>query len=184
MASYNNYESNKTKRKAKGFLRTAGIVLTAALLAAGIMSAVSFAKDKLAKDRNEDNLITVDENYIKTHNTNRGVEVEVKEDGTIKLSGEATSDYVVTVATVNLKAGTYTISGLENPDVNKFYLYAAYGTGGSAIAGTSNATFTLTTDQTVTIRLSWVDGMEFGKIFDTKIQPVLVSGEVAGDFYK
>ena len=134
-------------------------------------------------ERNPNNLIKIDDSYIKTQDTNRGVEIKVADDGTIRLYGEASEDYAVKVATVSLEAGTYTLSGMDDVDVTKFYMYLV-ANGETVIAGTSDATFTLTGATTVDITLSWAKDYDFGTIFGTKVMPVLVKGETVGEFYQ
>ena len=169
--------------KGKKILKVVGIVLLMAmLLCVGVFAFRGGFNDILGKDRNEKNLIQLDSGYIKTQNTNRGVEIDVNDNGVIKLSGKATSDYSVNVASVKLPAGTYTISGLDEPDVNRLWMYVKY-SGGEAIAGTEDATFTLNAEETVTVILSWAEDYNFNIFTENKICPVIVEGNTPGDFY-
>ncbi len=144
------------------------------------------AKTIFKQERNSDNLIKVDDNYVETQNTYRGVNVRVAEDGTIKLFGKATSDYVLDVATVILEPGKYTLSGLDNPDLNMCYLELMYGEE-HVVANTDIAVVEVTETTECLVRIIWNEGMEFSKYdFMTffEVQPVLVKGETAGSFYK
>ena len=165
----------------KKILVIIGAILLVAALALGICSAFNL----FPRERNEANLIDISaENYIETHNTARGVKVKVDEDGIIKLSGKATSANSVTVATVALKAGTYTLSGVNDPNIDEFGMRVMYGDGNIAMAGTESATFTLAADETVTIILYWCEDYNFNFNANSTVKPVLVEGEVAGEFYK
>lgn len=179
-----NYNNNNKQRKSGGVWKMVGIIVASVLSTCILLSIGSFVKTAFEKEVNPNNLIKVDENYIKTQNTNRGVEIEVADDGTIELSGKATSDHVVTIATVSLEPGWYTLSGLESPDLNEFYLYGVYGVSGQAIAGMDSAVFEVTAPTDIVIKLSWTEDVSFNWFSDRKIQPVLVEGKVAGDFYK
>lgn len=178
------YRNNpKKKRKLLGVLKIVALSLVAAtLLGVGLFAFSGGFADAFGKDRNKNNLITMDTTYIKTHNTNRGVEIDVDENGVIKLSGKATSDYSVKVASVKLAAGTYTISGLNEPDLNEFYMYVQH-SGGQAISGTNGATFTLNAEETVTVYLEWADEYNFNLFNKSTVRPVIVEGKEAGSFY-
>ena len=189
MSSRNDYEANKKKRRGKRFWSVLGGFLALLLCCTAVMTGISYATKGFTKTswfdntRNPDNLIVLDDSYIKTMDTNRGVEIDVKEDGTIKLSGEASSDYTVVVATVNLEPGKYTFSGMDDPVIPDCYLYLTYGVAGQAIAGTENATFELDSAQNVVIKLTWKEGTKFNWLNVNKIQPVLVEGTKSGSFY-
>ncbi len=168
-----------------GWLKIVALVMVGFLLGGIFMNFTGTeTKNPFKKELNENNLIEVDSTYIKTQDTNRGVKIKVADDGTIKLSGKATSDLVVTVATVSLEPGWYTLSGLESPDINKFYLYGVYGVSGQAISGTDSAVFEITEPTDIVIKLSWTEDVSFNIFTDNKIQPVLVEGKTAGAFYK
>lgn len=169
--------------KGKKILKIVGIVLASVMLLGFGVSAFGGGNfDVFDREKNDKNLVKVDESYIKTHNTNRGVEIDVKDNGVIKLSGKATSDYSVKVASVKLAAGTYTISGLDEPDINEFWMYVQH-SGGQAISGTDGATFTLNAEETVTIMLAWAEDYNFNLFNENTVRPVIVSGDEAGSFY-
>lgn len=135
------------------------------------------------KDRNPDNLLKVNDTYVKTHNTNRGIDVKVDKNGVIKMSGKATSASSFTVQTVTLSAGTYTISGLANPNIDEFSMYAIYSESGDrAYADTESATFTISEETSVQVVISWAKDYKISLANQT-IKPVLVKGETAGEFY-
>lgn len=173
-------KSNKTKRTAK----TIALILVTALLGAGLATGIGVASNGFetmkptewfAEEANPDNLIKVDENYIATQDTNRGVKIKVNEDnGEIKLTGTATSAHQVTVQKVTLQPGKYQLSGMEKVNLDQCYL-------GVNVDGTvykagvvDNDTFTIAAETEVAIYISWVDEHNFG-LFGTKITPELVA---------
>lgn len=177
--------SEKFNQKGKRTFKKIGAwllgILCVALACAGVFALFG---GSFGRERNPDNLIEIgeDSGYIETHNTNRGVKVDVEDDGTIKLSGKATCDYSVKVATLVLDPGTYTISGLDSV-VDEFELYAQYGVDDLAISGTDNATFTLDQMQSVDIMISWSDEHNFHAFSGRTVRPVLVEGKTAGEFF-
>ncbi len=181
----NNYRNTpRRKRSARKVWKVLGMaVAVLALLAVVVGLFGNSFSNPFEKDINPNNLIKVDKNYIRSQNTNHGVEIDVSDNGTIKLSGEATSDYNVKLATVELAKGTYTLSGLDEPNMDECFMYLNYGSSGRAISGTESATFTIDETMTVTIVLTWMEGCKFNIFNYYKIQPVLVKGEAAGSFY-
>ena len=162
-------------------LKIAGIVMLCAIVSVGAVT----LSGGINKELNPDNLIDINgEGYIKSQNTARGVEIDVDEDGIIKLSGKATSSGTVTVATVELQPGTYTLSGVENPNIDEFGMRLQYGSGDVAFADTQSATFEITAVETVSIIIYWADDYSFNMFTNKKVMPVLVSGKTAGSFYK
>lgn len=177
--SKNRY-SSRGKRIGKLIALFLAGVLLCTVLSVGIVSLSNSDKNV-----NSDNLIDVTaDDYIRSQNTARGVEIDVKDDGVIKLSGKATSAHSVKVATVTLKPGTYTLSGVPDPEINKMGLRATYGDGIVCNAGTESATFTLTQEEMVTITLYWAEDYSFGWLNpNSTIKPVLVEGDKVGEFY-
>ena len=160
--------------KTKNFLTVGAFVLA---LITCLMAVINVFGIDFKKEVNPDNLIVVGDAYIKDLDTNRGVKIDVKDDGTIKLRGKATSDYNVTVTSLTLKAGTYKFSGLKNPDLNEFYMYVSYGAG-QAISGTDSATFTLDAETVVSVVLTWKNGYNFSNFFNVNtVRPELVKVE-------
>lgn len=173
-------KSNKTKRTAK----TIALILVTALLGAGLATGIGVASNGFenmkptewfADEVNSDNLIKVDDTYIVTQDTNRGVKIKVNEDnGEIKLTGTATSAHQVTVQKVTLDPGKYQISGMENVNVDECYLGVLVD-GVTYKAGVAdNDTFTIGSETEVSVYISWVDEHSFG-LFGTKILPELVA---------
>lgn len=181
-SSGGNFRKSKLKKIGAWLLGILVVILACGGVFALFGGNLSF--EAFEKTRNKHNLIEIgaDTNYIETMNTNRGVQVTVKEDGTIKLSGKATSSGNVKVTTLTLDSGTYTLSGLES-EIDEFQLYAQYGVGDLAIAGTDTATFTLSSRQTVDILISWSEDHVFNVFTGNTVRPVLVAGDKAGEFY-
>jgi hypothetical protein len=170
----------KNSGKLISVLKVIGLVILCATVSLGSVAISKNFKHEL----NPNNLIKVDENYIKSQNTARGVEIDVDEDGVITLSGKATSAQTVTVATVELQPGKYVISGVNKPNIDEFGMRIMYGDGNVAFADTDSAKFEITKAETVTILLYWADDYDFGTVIKTKVEPVLVAGETAGEIYK
>ncbi len=126
------------------------------------------------------NVIEIDDNYIVSHNTAKGVEVEVNKDsGQITLTGTASSSHELKVTELTLKAGTYRITGLDECDVNEFYMYVSDGLNKVAYSGVEkndanavNDTFTLEEETTVSVWIYWAKDHYFGLI-GTRITPVI-----------
>ena len=137
-------------------------------------------------ERNPDNLIKFDENYIRDTKTNYGLEVKVDDNGVIKLKGETTSNEELIIQTVTLPAGQYTISGIAKPNLAKMVLRATWGAGEEAFADLGSATFTLEeeTDVTVSIVIHGSEDENTIEWANRTIKPVIVKGDTAGDFYK
>ena len=182
--SYNNRQDFKRKRKTSYAIKIIAAILAVALLCG--VGVVLFSNGFLQK-RNDKNLIGPDsENYIKTQGTKYGVDVEVKEDGTIKLKGNPSGNIELVVDTVELEAGTYTLSAIKEPDLASVTLSAQWNVTNFCYAGFGDEvlddTFTLTEKTTVSVILSIQSEAEIAYANRT-IRPVLVSGDTAGDFY-
>ena len=134
--------SNVKRTKRKKFWKGLGIgvAIVAVLALIGGVAAVGISS---TLERNPDNLIKFDENYIRDTKTNYGLEVNVDDNGVIKLKGETTSNEELIVQTVTLPAGQYTISGIAKPNLAKMVLRATLGAGEEAFADLGSATFTL-----------------------------------------
>lgn len=178
-------KSSKGKRLGK----TIAMFLAGVLLCTGLVTAIgglTSGFDNMnpttwfEKDANPDNLIKVDDNYIVTQNTNRGVKIKVNEkNGEIKLKGEATSAHEVTVQTVSLLPGTYKLSGMKDVNLDECYL-------GVEVDGTrylanveGRDTFTVSVVTDVSVYISWVNEHNFG-LLGTKVLPELVAVTDAG----
>ena len=187
--NYNSNRSNGKKHVFKSLLRWIALALVSATLAAVMVFAFGGLKfeNPFNKDINPENLINVNTpGYIKSMQTGHGVEIEVDKYGVISLSGKATDNFSVTVATVTLDPGTYTISGIKDASsVDKFALRVNYSNGGVAFAGIDGKdSFTLVEAETVTVTLQWCEEYNF-YIFNpnSKVEPVLVKGDTAGNMY-
>ncbi len=163
------------------------LIIVATILCLGLVAGVGGALyEKVIAERNPDNLLKVDDTYIKSQKTNYGLEIDVDDNGVIKLEGNTSANEELVVQTVTLPAGTYTISGIEKPNIAKMTL-AAKVDGNSYYAGLSNDTFTLEAEKAVTIVINVQTGEGDEKTIDyvnRTIKPVLVKGEEIGDFYK
>ena len=174
----------KKYRKSKKFKwKTFGIVSICIILGAAILAATG-TEVKLQRDRNEDNLILLNEDYIESGTADKGVEWKVSEDGTIKLYGAAKSDDSIAVQTVTLEAGMYTYSdGRDKVNKDDFYSYVLVG-GTEYIGGSTNATFTLEEAATVSVFITWFEGADFGQVLGTTFRPCLVEGKNVGTFFE
>ena len=169
-------------KKFKKYFKIVALVLVGAILGGAVVSLTNVA-DNFKQERNEKNLIIVDESYVEDGTSDNGVNWKVSEDGTIKLYGEAGKAETIKVQTVTLEAGTYTYSvGQKNVNKSKFYSYVS-ANGEQYIAGTDSATFELTEAATVEIYICWYNDVDFGDVFGTTFRPILVAGENAGEFY-
>ncbi len=181
MSRRNGNQTNyKSKRRGQTALMIAGIVLIIALLAGiGVMAFSSM------RERNPANLIKVDDNYVEDKVLMYGLEVDVNEDGVIKLKGQTSADEQIIVQTVKLAAGTYTLSGIDKPNLNEVVLRATWGNGNVAYAGLDSATFTLDAEYEVTIDIL-VKGSEDKNTVNWQnktIKPVLVADDKPGEFW-
>ena len=186
MSKRNSYDSARKSRKINNFLKTVATVLVCITIlgvAGAFVSGGLDIENPFKKDVNEKNLIKVDDYEISSGNTGKGIEIDVKEDGAIKVKGEATSSGTLTVATFLLEPGTYTFSGVNDPNRDQFGLVADFSNGQTPVyAGINPCTFTLTSAAEVTVSLFW--GKDYKVSFANRmIYPTLVSGNTAGDFY-
>ena len=187
--------SKKYSKNSKGkrIGKTIAMFLAGVLLCTGLVTAIgglTSGFDNMnptswfEKDVNPDNLIKADaEDYISSQTLLSGVKIDVKENGAIKLTGEATQAGSVQVAAVELQPGKYTISGLKDASSTKFALIVKYGDGDVAFAGLESQTFEVTQAETVTVHIQWLEDYDFGSVIGTEVKPVLVSGTEAGSFY-
>ena len=167
------------KQKTKRTIKRIALILAVALVGGIMGSMVAGGTSLFNRDLNEDNLIKVENYLIQDEDDNgNGIEVTVKEDGTIKLNGTAKSDDEYTVTEILLQPGTYTMSGVKS-DKKGAGLKAVFGAN-EHYAGTSSDTFVLETATTVSIV---VYAVEDTFCLNKTIRPVLVAGDDAGDFY-
>lgn len=183
-------KSSKGKRRGK----VIAMFIAGVLLCTGFVTAIGGITNGFdnmnptswfEKQANPDNLIKVDaEDYISSQTLLSGVEIDVKDNGVIKVTGEASQAGSVQIASVQLEPGTYTISGLKDASSTKCALVVKYGNGDVAFAGLESQTFVIAQAETVTVHLNWTEGYDFGKVIGTEVKPVLVSGAEAGSFFK
>ena len=129
------------------------------------------------KDVNTDNLISKDSYLIRTQSYEQGLEVEVKDNGLIKVTGENkdAETMQIDICKVTLPAGTYTFSsGVNGTSASKYYLKA-----GDYYADFNNNTFTLTQETELTVSIFVLKGEEVNCTF----APVIVPGEEEGSFF-
>ena len=187
MSKRSKRNSNQNFKK-KRTLRSIAICAILCIVCTISISVVGFAsegfqnKDVMSwidKQVNEANLIKAD-NYIieDGQDDGKGIKARVNDDGVIKLSGNATSDNSFTVCELTLTPGQYTISGLKSCDE---YGLEVIGANLHAKSGTSNATFTIDTTQTVTVQIYVAEDTI---LFNKKVTPTLVLGADAGDFFE
>ena len=166
------------KAKTKRILKYVGLALVA-IIALGALIHVAGIGDKKTDSKN---LIDVEsDDYIISQDTGYAVKIDVDEDsGEITLKGTASSALDVKVTSLELAAGTYKISGLDECTKNGFNMHVKSGSNIIAYSGIedtkSNAvsdTFTLAEDTTVTVWISWPNEHRFGNIIGTKILPVI-----------
>ena len=129
------------------------------------------------KDVNTDNFISKENYLIKTMSYPNGLEVTVKDNGLIRVTGENkdSENAVIEICKVTLPAGTYTFtSGDSGTSASKYYLKA-----GDYYADFNNNTFTLAEETELTVSISVLKGEEVSATFS----PVIVEGEKEGSFF-
>ena len=135
------------------------------------------------KEVNPDNLIKVENYQIKSEKPNGGPEFEVKDDGTIKVSGKAANYREKVVASVTLEPGTYTIGGYKS-DMEKMSLAIVFN-GEIHYAGddsdVTGATFTVTETVVATVKLVIAKDTNF--LLSATVRPTLGNGSEEIDFY-
>lgn len=133
------------------------------------------------RERNEENLISGE---FKDYNEGNGVTAEADKYGVITVDGKYMGDgesVSITVDTVTLEGGTYTLSG-DSKGSNYTYRLCAKDSNGEeiAVSGLNNATFELGSTTTLQIVIEVFPDYELKNV---KISPVLVKGTEAGDFF-
>lgn len=180
---------NNDNFKGRRWGRTIAIILLSVLLSTTVMTGLAFASDSIGnidvstwfeKEINPSNLINVKaEGYTLEEKVEKGTGIKLTrdEDGVIKLLGKASEADSFTVGTFVLEAGTYTLSGVKS---NSDCGIKLVGANLEVKSGTTESTFTIeeTTSVTVSIYVA-----EDAFLFNKTIKPVLVLGDVEGDFY-
>lgn len=134
------------------------------------------------RDRNPDNLLS---GNFTDYNGGDGFTVTSRSDGTLVLNGEYLVDgsQTVTIQTLTLSAGTYTLSGAPKGGNYTYYLQVS-NTSGVLAKGdgfdSADGTFTLSSSGSVTVSLVVNSGVEYKNVV---IRPVLNEGKEAVDFY-
>lgn len=168
----------KKTRRMPRWLNNLLCIAAAVLLCTGL-----YALDN--REINPDNLIKVENYSIKTEKTTVGIDVDVKEDGRISLSGKATADYKAAVVTLQLNPGEYTLGGCKS-QIGKSGLVIEYN-GSEHYAGIDGdkegATFTITEDQGSVSATVYVFVDEDVRVLQT-IEPTLAKGDEEISFYK
>lgn len=179
MSKNNQSRKRRLPRWAQMLLIALAVCLCATLIGA---IAVDNAKWKV---RNDENLLTVDETYIKSQKLENGLSVNVDDDGVIKLRGTVDEDWTETVTEVTLVAGTYTLGGMTCDEDSKVALFADVG-GVKHYAGSDDkdhgATFTISVQTVVTIQVSVEKDTNL--LIAKTIRPTLADGDDEIEFYK
>lgn len=177
---------NFIKRNKKSIIVIGVSVLLAALVCSflgGISEGFINWEDASLRKRNEDNLLTGE---FTDFNDGNGVSATGRKDGSILLNGKNRSEAPITipVETVNLVAGTYTISGAKNGGNSTYHIAVKYTDGDgavqTAVSDFNNKTFTITSGQNVEVSIVIHSDV---KVDGVLIKPVLVSGKDIGEFY-
>ena len=175
-----NNKTNFKKKKQKSFaMKIVAAIFIIALLCGFITFAFS---NGFLRDRNEENLISL-EGYIVDQKDLYGIELDVKDDGVIKIKGDTKENVDFCINYLYLDPGTYTLSGIADPNLGSITLNARFNDE-VAYAGDKTGTFTLSERTLVYIYLSIVECEEGISWVNRTIRPCLVEGNEAGDFYK
>lgn len=167
------------KPKTKRTLKRIALILAIAVMGGVLGAAAVGGLSSMKKEVNPDNLIKVEDYAIKDKDDlGRGIDATVKEDGTIKLTGRATSDNEFLVTSIVLEPGKYTISGC-NSNKDASGLKAVFGSS-EYYAGTAEDTFEIESTTTVNI---YAYVKEDTVCINKTIRPVLVEGDTPGEFY-
>lgn len=163
------------------------VVLLVAIAACSFLGNISDGftnwEDATLVERNSSNLLT---GKFTDFNDGNGVRATARKDGSIILNGKnlTDADLVIPVETVNLAAGTYTLSGAPKGSNLSYHIVAKYTDGSgatqTAISDFSNKTFTIVGQQNVEISVVVTAETSVNNVL---IRPVLVAGSEAGDFY-
>lgn len=137
------------------------------------------------KDRNEDNLIVAKYTDGETKATGVGINFTAKKNGELLIDGKATADTSFELCTLELPAGTYTLSGAPAGSLQTYYIDASYTNGSNTVQWygdfSGKCTVTLTAKTTIKIVVRVMEGCS---VNNAKVTPTLVKGDKTGDFYK
>ena len=139
------------------------------------------------KELNENNLYSAELLTIERYNAGTGIVVDTEKDGVITLDGKlgGTAAVDIKVATVDLKAGTYTMT--TNAPVGRYsaYMYATADNGTTKLAfdfgGTkTDGVFEIAASDTYDIYIHVEPDIEFDHVH---YYPTIVNGDEAGEYY-
>ena len=181
-------------RKNKNWVIPVVIVLVTAIVV-GVLAASTNMISKISnssigglRDVNTKNLIAIEDYEDLDHKNENGIKIEVAEDGTIILNGEAEAATSITLKTFattdNIVADPdddgYTLCGISDGSLETYYLQAKQGEGVLARSCKYGAVLTSAATAEITITIEIVKGAEFDNV---KINPVVVPGSSAQSFY-
>lgn len=139
------------------------------------------------KELNADNLYTADALSIEKYNTGAGVVIDTEDDGVIVIDGKlgGTEALDIKVASVDLKAGTHTLTTDANLGTYTAYMYATADNGTTKLAfdfgGTdTDGVFEIAADDTYDLYVHIEPDVEFNHVH---LYPTIVPGDTAGEFY-
>ena len=137
-------------------------------------------KDITLRDRNEDNVITLDNITLEEYDDGNGVKATVEKDGRVKLSGksETSNDIKIEYAKLELAPGEYTLVGAPKGSNGSYHLVADYN-GKEYISDFNNNKFTVTAKATVTISIV----VKPDTLVYATLYPVLYTGADEVSFY-
>ena len=168
----------KSTKKSIAIIAIAVVICTClGWLTAGFQS-LDFA-ERFQRERNSENLITIEDVSLTSVNHESGIEVTVDDNGVVTLNGESDEDLVLTYATVALEPGDYILTGAEDGSKSTYYLSVTVGS--DVIKGDFNGEFTVKTAGTYTIQIH-IKGETALK--NVKLYPVVNEGDEAVKFYK
>ena len=185
------------KKSTKKSLIRVGAAALAFVLAIGALSFIGkktggFTDDVTIenltkKELNEDNLYTAESLTIKKYNTGAGIVVDTEDDGVIvldgKLGGETALD--IKVGSVDLQAGTYTMSTNANTGTYSAYMYVTADNGTTKLAFDfggvdTDGVFEIATADTYDLYIHIEADVDFNHVH---FMPTIVEGDEAGEFY-
>ncbi|MBO5287260.1 MAG: hypothetical protein J6B34_03965 [Clostridia bacterium] len=171
------------KIKTKNIIKSILFILVALFAIAMIFAYMGyFDRGGSASVFNEANLFDVTKYDIESQENLNGINIDVNRNGQIHIEGKSinSSTEAIKVQSMELKAGTYTITKLgSKTSTNTIYMTMTDSSEGVTAVTTGDVSFTLTSDDTVTFYINVVPGADV----DITISPVLVPGTAAGSFF-
>lgn len=167
-------------RFTKSAKKTIWTIVAIALVIVCIGLVVKGPVSILSRERNPENLIKLDSIELKTgKSATSDVQVDVDENGVVKLNGTVSADEDLVYASVELKAGKYMLTGAKDGSQRTYYL--ALKNGAEEYRSDLEGVISISSTTTFDVIIHVEDGTELKNV---KIMPVLVEGETAGTFYK